>query len=288
MSKAGATKRPPQYPEEEKPGVRDLLSQLADLEVSVRPKPEKNIRANIVDFSIETNSVVATATVRTDDTMKRILVDWGDGNTNTLNARPGIHLPFPGEDPLPPGTYRFHHAYAEPEDRQPFDYFVLVRVEDKAGVDFRIRQIRLTPRYRVTNYRTRVRLAARCDSIFESTNEFDITQLVDGVPVNQWRWEPSNNFFGESQFFRLENSGVTRELTLADGFVSVVLELIERDPFFDEHLTLNQGLSATQNSERVERTIADGGCKVIAQYDREVQLILPLPSPGPTLELAPG
>lgn len=263
----------------------ELLQRLGGLEVSLDPVATNTIHANIVDFSVTTDSVVATATVVTDDTMRRIFVDWGDGNTDVLNIRPD--LPTFNQHDLPAGTYQLSHAYEEPEDRNPFDALVLVRVEDNSGgVDFRVRDITLTPRYRVTNYRTSVRLLSRCDSFFESSNEFVITQLVDGEPVKQWEWEPSNNFFGESQFFRLESSGISRELTLADGFVSVRLEFVEKDPFFDDHLTLSQAMRADQESELIERTISTGGCQVLARYDREVSLIVPLPSTGPTLELS--
>lgn len=266
-------------PEQDQRDIRHPLSELANLRVSVRPKVKTNIQAHILDFSVTTDSVVATATIRTDGTMRQILVDWGDGKTDFLSSRPGVHLPGSGpREPLPPGTFRFHHAYAEPEDRKPFDFFVLVRVEDANGPDFRIRKITLTPRYRVTNFRTSVRLEDQCDSIFESSNEFDITQLIDGVPVNQWRWEPSNNLF-PSPFFRLEGSLVSRELTLADPFVNVTLELIERDQFFDEHNSVNQSLGASLKSERFELAIS-GGCKVTAQWDRDVKLIVPLPSQG--------
>jgi hypothetical protein len=266
-------------PEQGQPVVRHPLSELANFRVSLQPKVKTNIQAHILDFSVTTDSVVATATIRTDATTRRIVVDWGDGKTDFLNARPGVHLPGSRpQEPLPPGTFRFHHAYAEPEDKKPFDFFVLVRVEDANGPDFRIRKITLTPRYRVTNFRTSVRLEDQCDSIFESSNEFDITQLIDGVPVRQWRWEPSNNFF-PSPSFRLEGSLVSRELTLADPFVNVTLELIEDDPLFDDHHTVNQSLHASQSSERFD-VAASGKCKVVAQWDRDVQLIVPLPSQG--------
>ena len=175
-----ATKTQPEYPEQDQPDIRHPLSELVNVQVSVKPKPKKNIQAHILDFSLTSNSVVATATIRTDGIVRRIVVDWGDGKTDILNARPGIHVPIlPPQEPLPPGTYRFHHAYAEPSDKKPFDFFVLVRVEDANGPDFRSQKITLTPRYRVTNFRTSVRLEDQCDSIFESSNEFDITQLVE-------------------------------------------------------------------------------------------------------------
>jgi hypothetical protein len=81
------------------------------LEVSVKPQRSQDIQASIASFSVTTDSVVATATVVTDGVMSRIVVDWGDGNRDTLNARPG-HVVPPGEiDPLPTGTYRFYHWY---------------------------------------------------------------------------------------------------------------------------------------------------------------------------------
>jgi hypothetical protein len=191
---------------------------------------------------------------------------------------------FGEDDPLPSGTYEFHHAYEAPEDGAPFEYFVLARVEDRdGGVDFRIARITLTPRYRVTNYRTTVRLSSRCDAFYENENTFDIYQIVDGQTVRQWSWNPSNNFFGESQRFRLEGSGISRELTVEDGYVDVRLELIERDLWFDDHLMITQSLRAMLESERIERTISDqsNDCRVIVRWDREVQLIVPLPSGGP-------
>jgi hypothetical protein len=263
---------------------RDLVELLNNLEIPIQPQPVYPTPANIAGFSVDTDSVVATATVLTDATMRRIMIDWGDGEIDTLTSRPGVPLPpvFGEDDPLPPGTYKFRHAYEVSEDGKPFEYFVLLRVDDKnGGVDFRILKITLTPRYKVTNFRTTVRLVSRCDPIGESTSEFDIDQIVDGETVHRWHWEPSNSFFGESQRFRLEGSGVTRELTVEDGVVDVRLVLTETDLFFDERLMLSQSLSATQESERIERTVSDGSCKVLVRYDREVKLIVPLPSGGP-------
>jgi hypothetical protein len=259
------------------------LGQLANLELSIKPKAKMNIRAYIVDFSVETDSVVATVTIQTNDTLKRILIDWGD-DSETLNSRPGIYLSLPGTEPLPPGTYRFSHAYAEPEDRRPFLEIILVRVEDNAGgLDFRVQDITLTPRYRVTNYRTSVRTTSRCD-LTGLVNDFTITQLVDGEPVNEWDWTPSNTFWCSECFHRLEDSIVSRELTLADGIVNVGLDLIEHDPAWSEHLYFNQRLRASQNTEHIERSSSSGGCTVIARWDRDVTLIVPLPRRHPTFQ----
>jgi hypothetical protein len=259
----------------------NIVDLLSNLEIPIEPQPESYTVENIVNFSIATDSVVAIATVITDDTMRRIVIDWGDGETDTLNYRPGVPInPVFGEDdPLPPGTYQFSHAYDVSEDRKPFDHFVLLRVDDRnGGVDFRIIKITLIPRYRVTNYRTTVRLLGPCDGPFESTSEFDITQLVDGEIVNQWHWEPSNNFFAEAARFRLEGSIVTRELTVEDGAIGVYLDFVERDPLSDDDFSAaSQHLSATYESERVERTLGSGDCRILVRYDREVSLIARLP-----------
>jgi hypothetical protein len=130
--------------------------------VVVKPQPARPKAALIAQCSIATNSVVATATVQTDGTMRRIVVDWGDGTINTLRHRPGLDVVV-GQEPLPPGTYKLSHAYQEPQDKKPFNHIVIIRVEDAAGgVDFCVNQITLTPRYRVTQYRTRLNLESQC------------------------------------------------------------------------------------------------------------------------------
>ena len=51
--------------------------------------PRKNIAHNISSFKITTDSIVAKATVVTDTTTKRINIDWGDGQNDTIYLVPG-------------------------------------------------------------------------------------------------------------------------------------------------------------------------------------------------------
>jgi hypothetical protein len=260
----------------------DIIDLLRNLNTSIQPHRRDRAK-NIVGFSVTTDSVVATATVNTDNNMKRIVVTWGDGSSDTHAAIPGgTQLPSPaGDPPLPPGTYQFHHAYDVSEDKKSFDHLVLLRVEDRDGdIDFRFQNITLTPRYKVTHYRVSVRLPAGCDPFWESENEFDITQLIDGETVNEWTWKPSNNFFSEALFYRLEGSAITRELTAEDPSVNVTLVFVEKDWFFDDGVTANMFLSINGESGLVEFTAGASGCKVIIRYDREIKLIVPLPSFG--------
>ena len=245
----------------------------------IKPQPARPKVALITQCSIATNSVVATATVQTDGTMRRIVVTWGDGTINTLRNRPGLDVVV-GHEPLPPGTYKLSHAYQEPPDKKPFTHVVIIRVEDATGaVDFCVNQITLTPRYRVTQYRTRLNLESQCDSIFETTSEFDIRLTVDQQLVASWRWEPGQSIT-PSEVIVLDGSIVSRELTAADPPVQIHLSLTETDPIWDDHLSAFMTLSANDVSESISRVTEGDGCKVRYSYDKEVTLLVPLPSYG--------
>ena len=223
--------------------------------------------------------MVATATVQTDGTMRRIVVMWGDGTIDTLRHLPGIEVAI-GQEQLPPGTFKLSHAYREPEDKKPFTHVVIIRVEDAAGgVDFCVQQITLTPRYRVIQYRTILNLESQCDSIFENTSEFDIRLTVDQQLVATWHWEPGQSIF-PGEFIMLDGSLVSRELTAADPPVQIHFAITERDPVWDDHLSASMTLSAHDVTERVSRVTEGDGCKVRFSHDREVKLIVPLPPSG--------
>lgn len=254
--------------------------------VPLRPVPARQKAANIVQCTVATDSVVATVTVKTGGTMRRIVVQWGDGAVNTLRNRPGVEFAIGQQHLLPQGTYKLSHAYEAPQDRKPFQQITLVRVEDvSGGVDFCINPITLTPRYSVVHYRTRLNLESQCDSAFESRSEFDIRLFVDQELVNTWRWEPGQSIVPEIPFV-LEGSIFRRELTVADGVLSAHLELTETDPLFDDHLSAWMILSAMDVSGSISQVIEGDGCKVRYSYDKEVTLIRPLPSYGQTVVAA--
>jgi len=83
----------------------------------------------------------------------------------------------------------------------------------------------------------------------------------------------------------LPDSQVARELTVDDGPVDVHLDITEVDPVYDENLLIHQHLSATDESTTVEGTTQSGyvgspSCELRYRWDREVTLIVPLPSSG--------
>jgi hypothetical protein len=258
-------------------------------EISLEPVTRHPL-AGELQFSITTDSVVATATVTPSEPMRKIFIAWGDGETSTLNWRPGIPtspatVVGDGNGDLPAGTYRLIHRYPEPEDRMPVEYFAILRVNDQdGGEEVDIARVVITPRYRVTNYQTRVRLTNPCD-LGGGECEFYIDQYFDDVWINHWHWEPSNNFFGDSQYFVLENSQVSRELTVTDTPVYVVFNLTEVDPGPDTHGRFITSLSAIGDSQRVSAEVGGqsalfGTFDIIATYDREISLIAPMPDSG--------
>lgn len=265
----------------------DLARLFSNLEIPIKAKQKTTRTAAVSQFFITTDSVVATAIVATNIALGRILLYWGDGAIDSLKVRPGLpdSSAVAGTSPLPPGTYQFSHAYNVPDDRKAFKMVPLLVVAAAGDIATHAITITITPRFRVTNFATSVRLLGPCDSFTESTSEFDIIQTVEAQDVNQWRWEPSNNFFNETQRFRLEGSRVSRELTIEDGSVPVYLTFTETDPLSDDHLSpLSQSLSPYGESGFVETTASGDGCEVQVTYYREVKLIKHLPSSGPTFE----
>ena len=190
--------------------------------------------------------------------------------------------------PLPDGTYELFHAYAEPEERQTFERHVTVRIEDSAGrVDQRSTTLTITPKYRMTVYRASVRLLNGCD-FGGSTSEFEITQNVEGVETGRWEWEPSNNFFSDSQYFLLEDSHFARIYEVGGPNVYYNFKFREKDGFLnaDDKGTHSKFLGFNTETGLVEQdvTVTDGNgfgsCKLRIRYDLEVTLIRPLPSVG--------
>jgi hypothetical protein len=85
------------------------------LAVPVKPEPSPTLVANIKEWDIQTDSVVATATIKVDAPMRRIVVSWGDGTINTLRQIPGTEAAASQQNPLPPNTYKLSHSYSAPD-----------------------------------------------------------------------------------------------------------------------------------------------------------------------------
>lgn len=243
------------------------------------------------ELDITTDSVVAKVRIVTEKSTRRIYVDWGDLESDTLTILPGVNTNLSetgGPDPLPDGTYEIFHAYQEPENRQSFERHVTVRIEDNSGsIDQRSKTITLTPKYRMTVYRASVRLLSGCD-FGGSTSEFEITQHIQGEEVRRWEWKPSNNFFSESQFFLLPESQFSRIYELGGEIIYYSYDFREKDGFLnaDDKGRHRGSLGMHTETGEIESDVAIAdpnfgtGCKARIRYDVEVILLRPLPSVG--------
>jgi hypothetical protein len=191
----------------------------------------QSLRLRLDDFTVTTDSVVATAKVRYSGTARRVTVRWGDGTES--RKRPTI----PGLPTGPEDT--FQHVYAAPVNGYPFTQFVTASVESLTGaVDVEILSITITPRYEVIQYTARFRPLSNCDSLlFQSTAEFVITQYVAGIVHKTWTFDdPLASITPSPVFRRLDGSTFRREFLATDAAFSVQYNVDETDPGEDHDL----------------------------------------------------
>ncbi len=270
----------------------------ADTEVieRIKPLPPKAIAHSISSFEVTTDSVVAKATVVTDAKTNRISIDWGDGNNDTINLVPGrsfnidrFSLEAGGVpvEPLPEGTFEIYHAYAEPEDRKTINQIVLVNVENTdRGNDIRLREISLTPRYRIVHFQTRFQVPNGCD-VGSETQKFKVVMSIGGVPIHEYPvFNIPNNPAGSVVWHLLEDSQFSQEVSYStpnDGSKNIRFDFTEEDFLLNDHgsYTINN-LNYRMESGPVEAefSLSDWwgeSCRVKLRYDREVTLISNIP-----------
>lgn len=260
---------------------------------AVSPRPVAN---SLAEFDVTSDSVVVKVRVRTTQGARRIFIDWGDDQNDTLWILPGRPEPIVSlGEPLPEGVFEFYHAYELPPDSRPFEQTLLLHVENTDGTDdLRLKTVRLVPRFTVAHYGTYVRVLDPCD-FGGSTAEFHIDQYIDDEPVGSWDWEPSNSFFSPSIYQVLPGSHFTRVMTTetnpsADEYtppISIRFDFTEKDPGPDQHGTHRRIInpySLTEVSETVETDVkvdkTFGSCTVRLRYGREVILRAELPQAG--------
>lgn len=259
--------------------------------IPIKPLEDNPPAAKIVDFSVTTDSVVATATIVTDDATQRFKVLWGDGDEDVINHQPGSlvsDFPAHNEDPLPEGTYKLYHVYDDFESYESNAFSVVLQVDDVNGsFNFEFRNIIITPRYRVTNYPLSFRMGNWCDPAWEDASEFKIKQVIhDGSGnnvENTWKVDVPQDFnIGPSSSFRLDGSDWSRERTVQDGSVLVALKFWEIDPLFDDFVYFYSWSKPVTNadhySELWETSETDMGCTIMVSIPKESKLIVPLPT----------
>ena len=273
----------------------------------IKPKKKRTKFANIEDFTVTTDSVVAKATFVTDTPLLIVKVDWDDGNRDKIDHRADSHLHQPSEgDQLPPGTYEFYHRYdvSHWQDEisnnvAPKEYIITLTVKDnEGGLAIIPKNIRIVPRYRIQFYPLFIGLKNGCDTKGDDRNDFTITQTINGELKNEWDWNPSNGFFVTYPNQPLEGRQFTHELEVSDyaysqPHVSVRFIFEEHDTLFNEifrlsftHLLYTKDeLDGEVISARKEGTGSAsnsvplaGSCDIMYQVDYNVKLIASLPN----------
>jgi len=264
----------------------------------ITPVDVKPVVDSLSQFVVTTDSVVVTVRLSTTQRARRIAIDWGDDQYDTIWVRPGLPVDLhthPQDDPLPEGTYEFRHAYELPQGGLPFMRTFLVHVENADGSDdLRLKTVRLVPRFRVIQYRAYLDLLEPCD-LFDSSSELTIKQSVAGETVRVWHWEPNSSFYPVSTV--LEGSQFAVELTTETDInapeytedVAVSFHFDESDWGPDQSgrhsSTISRYGLPDRAGEDVDATVhvdksIGGGCEIHLHYDREATLIRPMPSSG--------
>lgn len=260
-------------------------------------KPRKFV-SFLSDLEITSDSVVVKVRLVTDNSTRRIFIDWGDLETDVVSFPPGLNVDFSPvlgtPNPLPDGTYEIFHAYESPEEKVAFERHITLRIQDHSGsIDQRSTTMTLTPKYSVNVYQTSVNLLDSCD-LGNGSAEFEITQTIDGVQTGFWEWTPSNNFFSEAQFQSLPGSQLRRIIELGGDRIYFSLNFREKDGFLnsDDKGSLTGRIRPTMTTGQIERIVEvsdpnwGSSCRVKVRYYVEMEVYRPLPSIGGMLTFA--
>ncbi|MEO5899104.1 MAG: hypothetical protein ABIR68_03095, partial [Ilumatobacteraceae bacterium] len=171
-------------------------------------------------------SVMAAARVPYNGDANSVSITWGDGNT-TLGAKA-----TPGN-----GVLLFTHQYAVSADKLPF----IERVDVRSGGEAAARFVQVVPRWAVVKGLDYFSPTEKCDSVFESTTEWQVTQeihqgSVDGPVVysKQFRFDRANR--SNLELRPISASGYAAEMSMTDPTLIVDWHVVELDPFIDEDL----------------------------------------------------
>lgn len=186
----------------------------ADGQYYVDVEPGRQKRATPFDATITTDSVVAKLVVSMTGSMRRLLVEWGDGMQDTLVRTPGTsqETHYGDEPALPPGTYEFHHAFMDgPPDGSPFNKMTRVFLTDASGTNsIYTLQYTLTPMFDVRMYATYFQMLEPFDTS-GNTAEFEFRQNLhssDGEHRTRfWRKDVHQNPT-PTPWYRLEGSEI--------------------------------------------------------------------------------
>jgi hypothetical protein len=237
-------------------------------------------------LAIGTNSVMASARVPYNGDANSVSVTWGDGNT-TLGAKATAGN----------GVLLFTHQYAVSADKLPF----VERVDVRSGGEAAARFVQVVPRWSVVKGVDYFSPTAKCDSFFESTTEWRVTQEIhqgswDGPMVSskQFRFDRANR--SNLELRAISGSGYVAEMSMTDPTLVVNWNVVELDPILDELLgQINTDLHPRDTAHTPELLfrVFSGDCSAEIKTDIHADLLkpqvtLPAATPPPPTTTAPA
>jgi hypothetical protein len=214
-------------------------------------------------FTVETNSVVATATVQYNGTPPSLIVYWGDNTVTELT-------------PPPANQVVLRHEYAAPTDGAKFSRVVNATVRGETDSRF----VTITPLYRITQHEASFANEDNCDPSYESKSEWDITQSVGlgpGSPESK-AWYQERPIGTLNSFQPLPGSEVIATRA-AGALLSIYYHVSERDPSYDDDAGTRSLYITPDGSVGTDHLSLhfndDGTCEARINADVEVQLLVP-------------
>ena len=238
-----------------------------------RPTPTRppTTPRQIESFSVSTDSVVATATLRYNGDPSAATVLWGDG-TSTSRCPAGqegpLHsgcMPDPFDSGGAAGTLVLKHRYTAPANGAPFT----VAITGKLGAESQTVAIGVTPRYKVTVSDIEFSPLSHCDTAVEEDTEWKVSRGVYDNNGTVHRAEPGMELrpchqpqrrLGDSalpEFEELPGSGFSVELKASDH-PNLVLHTTELDPVVDDVLVNRHPWTSTRSTARAPSSCRRG------------------------------
>jgi hypothetical protein len=236
-------------------------------------------------LSVDTNSVVATATVQYSGSPGVVTVVWGDGAVDSRDPNATNDSPRPDPNPDPPGTITFKHAYAPPSNAAGFTASITAQI----GAESRTVAVLVSPRYRVTQYQPSLTPLRPCDSWLEHYTEWRVVRSGSAAGKT-WEFdlEEPTAWVGDypGRTYSLPDSVVSFEGRV-DQAGSIDYRVTEVDPVLDQLGGMGRiDLNPLLGSRSVTLEYADFGtptgiCKAEIRADINVTLLKPGLGGGP-------
>jgi hypothetical protein len=216
-------------------------------------------------FTVQTNSVVATATVQYNGTPPSLIVYWGDNTVTELT-------------PPPPDQVVLRHVYAAPANGAAFNVVVNATVRGETDSRF----VTIKPRYRITQHEASFANEDNCEGWPDQTSEWNIQQwaaVTPGTPAEGKYWYQERAMNDLNHFEPLPGSEVSAERE-AGAPLNILYDVYENDePGTNDQAGFRNFIITPDGSVGTDHLSLhfndDGTCEARINADIEVQLLVP-------------